>query len=56
MVPPIRTVVSMTASGRDAAGYYKEGYAFSPMFTLGYKGIIKEKEAFTTWLKLARED
>ena len=56
VVPPIRTVVSMTASGRDAAGYYKEGYAFSPMFTLGYKGTIKEKEAFTTWLKLARED
>lgn len=56
VVPPIRTVVSMTASGRDAVGYYKEGYAFSPMFTLGYKGTIKEKEAFTTWLKLARAD
>lgn len=56
VIPPICTAVSMTASGRDAVGYYKEGYAFSPMFTLGYKGTIKDKEAFTTWLKLARED
>ena len=55
VVPPIKTKVSFTAQGRDLNGYYKEGYAFSPMFTLGYKGIIKEKEAFTTWLKLARE-
>lgn len=56
VVPPIRTAVTLTAAGRDTVGYYKEGYAFSPMFTLGYKGTIKEKEAFTTWLKLARAD
>ena len=28
----------------------------SPMFTLGYTGTLKDKEVFTTWLKLARED
>lgn len=56
VIPPIKTSVSIEAKGRDAVGYYKEGYAFSPMFTLGYTGTLKEKEGFTTWLKLARED
>lgn len=46
----------MEAQGRDKEGYYKEGYAFSPMFTLGYNGTLKDKEVFTTWLNLARED
>lgn len=55
-LPPIKTLVSMTCQGRDKAGYVKEGYAFSPMFTLGYTGTLKEKEAFTTWLKLKRAD
>ena len=55
-IPPIHTRVSLEANGRDKNGYYKEGYAFSPMFTLGYTGTLKEKEVFTTWLKLARED
>lgn len=56
VIPPIKTRVSMTAEGRGKEGYYKEGYAFSPMFTLGYQGILKEKEVFTTWLKLEREN
>ena len=56
VLPPIKTRVSLEAEGRDRCGYYKEGYAFSPMFTLGYTGTLKEKEAFTTWLKLARAD
>ena len=56
VIPPIKTRISMECQGLERVGYYKEGYAFSPMFTLGYKGTIKEKEAFTTWLKLARED
>ena len=55
-LPPIKTAVGMTCQGRDRAGYVKEGYAFSPMFTLGYTGTLKEKEAFTTWLKLKRAD
>ena len=56
VIPPIKTRVTLTAEGRDKAGYYKEGYAFSPMFTLGYTGALKEKEVFRTWLKLAREN
>lgn len=55
-LPPVETVVSMEANGRSKHGYIKEGYAFSPMFTLGYTGTLKEKEVFTTWLKLRKAD
>ena len=53
VIPPIHTKVSMTCEN-GAFGYYKEGYAFSPMFTLGYTGAFKNKEVFTTWLKLEK--
>ncbi len=55
-VPPIKTEVSMRAEGRDARGFVREGYAFSPMFTLGYEGTLKDKEVFSTWLRLERAD
>ncbi len=55
-LPPIHTKVSLTCEGRDREGYMKEGYAFSPMFTLGYKGRLKEKERFVTWLSLEKAD
>ncbi|HCT92614.1 MAG TPA: hypothetical protein DF613_14730, partial [Lachnospiraceae bacterium] len=53
-LPPVETVVSLTCRGREKEGYFKEGYAFSPMFTLGYNGKLKEKEVFTTWLSLEK--
>ncbi|MCM1127558.1 MAG: hypothetical protein NC429_13935 [Lachnospiraceae bacterium] len=53
-LPPIETLVSMTCEGRDKEGYFREGYAFSPMFTLGYNGKLCEKEVFTTWLNLEK--
>lgn len=53
-VPPIETLVSMTCEGADKVGYIKEGYAFSPMFTIGYTGSLKDKEVFTTWLNLEK--
>ncbi len=49
VIPEIETKVEMSASD-DAA----EGYAFSPMFTLGYKKNIKDKEVFATWLSLQK--
>ncbi len=55
-LPPIKTKVTMTCEGRDKTGYVREGYAFSPMFTLGYTGTLQEKEAFSTWLRLERAD
>ena len=53
VIPPIHTKMSMTCDN-ESVGYYREGYAFSPMFTLGYSGAIKDKEVFTTWLKLEK--
>lgn len=51
---PIHTRVSMTCEGLEKTGYVKEGYAFSPMFTLGYTGKLKDKEGIVTWLSLER--
>lgn len=56
LIPPIQTKVSMQASSEEAEGYIREGYAFSPMFTLGYKKKISDKEVFTTWLNLEKAD
>lgn len=53
MIPAIETKVSMTSSA-EAEGYIREGYAFSPMFTLGYKKQISDKEVYATWLNLEK--
>ena len=55
-LPPIKTRVSMLAEGREKLGFVREGYAFSPMFTLGWDGKVKEQEVFRTWLNLERAD
>jgi len=54
VIPPVETRVSLTACGKDFTGYVKEGYAFSPMFTLGYTTTLKNKEVFTTCLKVEK--
>ncbi len=54
IVPAIETKVSMRADKKDAVGYIKEGYAFSPMFTLGYTTQLGNKEVVATWLKLEK--
>ncbi len=56
VLPPIKTRVAMSADKAGAKGYVKEGYAFSPMFTLGYTTTLSDKEVFTTWLNLEREN
>ena len=56
VLPPIKTRVSMQANGRNKIGFIREGYAFSPMFTLGWERDLKEQEVFTTWLNLERAD
>lgn len=52
VIPQIKTRVSMRAEG--ATGIIREGYAFSPMFTLGYNKTVKDKEVYSTWLSLER--
>ena len=53
VIPAIETKVSLTQTG-GAEGYMQEGYAFSPMFKLGYKKKISDKEVFATWLNLEK--
>ena len=55
VIPAIETRVSMTQTG-GGTGYIREGYAFSPMFTLGYQKKISDKEVFATWLNLEKAD
>ena len=54
VIPEIQTRVSLSCEKKEAVGYIKEGYAFSPMFTLGYTTKLKDKEVFATWLNLAK--
>ncbi len=55
VIDAIHTKVSLTTeSGIHADGYIKEGYAFSPMFTLGCQKRMTDKEVFKTWLSLER--
>lgn len=54
VIPAIETAVSMTTDASDAKAYIREGYAFSPMFTLGIEKNVKNKEVVTTWLNLAK--
>lgn len=56
VIPDIVTKISITTDKKEVVGYIKEGYAFSPMFTLGYKTKIKEKEVFTSWLRLEKAE
>jgi len=53
LVPQIETRVSMECLGANR-GFVREGYAFSPMFTLGMEAEIGEKETLTTWLRLEK--
>ncbi len=55
VVPPVETRVLMRGEG-DYQAYYVEGYAFSPMFTLGIKQSLKVGEEMHTWLKLEKAD
>ena len=55
VIPEIETRVSMTASDANARRICKrKEYAFSPMFTLGYRKTISDKEVFATWLNLEK--
>lgn len=54
VIDAINTRVSLSARREAVTGYVREGYAFSPMFTLGYQTTLKNKEVFSTWLSLAK--
>ena len=54
IIPAIETKVSLSTDAKDAEGYIREGYAFSPMFTIGCQKKISDKEVFATWLNLEK--
>ena len=54
IIPAIKTKVSLTTDSDNGTSYFEEGYAFSPMFKLGFKKNIKDKEVVTTWLNLEK--
>ena len=56
VLPPVKTRVILECEASRKEGYVKEGYAFSPMFTLGYKAVLKAGEGVTTWLRLEKAD
>jgi len=53
-VPQVDTLLSMHTSEDTASGYFREGFAFSPMYTLGIKKTVKEKGELRTWLKVEK--
>ncbi|MDC7290680.1 hypothetical protein NXH76_23090 [Blautia schinkii] len=55
VIPQIETRASVGAE-EDSTVYVKEGYAFSPMYTLGVKRTMKNKEVLHSWLKVEKAD
>lgn len=54
VVPQVDTRLSMRTDVRDAAGYFREGFAFSPMYTIGIKRTVAGKGELRTWLKVEK--
>lgn len=55
-VPQIDTRVSLRPVKGELGGYCREGYAFSPMFTLGLTGDLSNHQEIITCLKLEKAD
>ena len=53
VIPQVDTLLEMRPEG-VALGYFREGFSFSPMYTLGIKKTVKAKGELRTWLKVAK--
>jgi hypothetical protein len=53
VIPQVDTRLSMHTDA-NAVGYFREGFAFSPMYTLGIRETIKAKGELRTWLKVEK--
>jgi hypothetical protein len=56
LVPQVNTHVSLLPVKGPLGGYVREGYAFSPMFTLGLTGELSNNQEIITCLKLEKAD
>ncbi len=54
VVPQVDTRLSMRSNAGDADGYFREGMAFSPMYTIGIKRTVRGTGELRTWLKVAK--
>ena len=53
LVPQVDTRLTMRTHNQ-ALGYFREGFAFSPMYTIGIKKGIKGQGELRTWLKIEK--
>jgi len=53
LIPQVDSLLEMRADGA-AAGYYREGFSFSPMYTIGIKKTVIMNGELRTWLKVAK--
>jgi hypothetical protein len=56
IVPQVDTRVSVFPVSADVDGYFREGYAFSPMYTLGLTKDLRQKEEMITCLRVEKAD
>jgi hypothetical protein len=54
VVPQVDTRLTMRSDAGEATGYFREGFAFSPMYTLGIKKTGRGEGELRTWLKLEK--
>jgi hypothetical protein len=54
VIPQVDTRLTMRTATDRAAGYYREGFAFSPMYTIGIKHAVKGMGELRTWLKVEK--
>ncbi len=54
LIPQVGTRLTMRTDTDKTIGYFREGFAFSPMYTIGIKSTIKEKGELRTWLKVEK--
>ncbi len=53
VVPQVDSLIEIVPDGH-ASGYYREGFAFSPMYTIGIKKSVRSKGELRSWLKVAK--
>jgi hypothetical protein len=53
VVPQVDSLLSMRTDA-PAVGYFREGFSFSPMYTLGIRKTLRAKGELRTWLKVAK--
>jgi hypothetical protein len=53
-VPQVDTRLTLRADTGETSGYFREGFAFSPMYTIGIKKTIEGKGELRTWLKVEK--